>query len=82
MRLDDPPTLRPGPVGTPELNHIGGFLANLVSSGVMVPDDDLEAWVRDMIDAPPVSVKGRQGGESENQDEGASAGDDPPGGVE
>ncbi|MEJ2149904.1 MAG: hypothetical protein P8Z40_10525 [Chloroflexota bacterium] len=75
MRLDDPPTLRPGPVGTPELNHIGGFLANLVSSGVMVPDDDLEAWVRDMIDAPPVRVQGRGAGES---DGGEAAGDDPP----
>jgi hypothetical protein len=74
MRLDDPPTLRPGPVGTPELNHIGGFLASLVSSGVMVPDDDLEAWVRDMIDAPPVSVKGRQRAEGEDAPEDADGG--------
>jgi hypothetical protein len=47
----------------------------------MVPDDDLEAWVRDMIDAPPLSVKGRQRDAGEDRNVGAAAGDDLPGGV-
>jgi phage gp29-like protein len=67
MAMEDPPKLQPGPVGRPDLEALGNFLSQLVNSQVVIPDTDLESWVRDGIDAPAINIQEREKKEAERE---------------
>lgn len=46
------PIIRRGDVETPDLGKIGTFVAAMVSSGALVPDDPLEDHLREVADLP------------------------------
>lgn len=48
------PELDFGDVSQADLSILGVFLAQMVQAGVIVPDETMENWVRDLAGAPPV----------------------------
>ena len=50
--VKDYPKLRHRKLGSVDYSTISTVLSTAVSAGIMEPDEDLEEWFRDMIDAP------------------------------
>lgn len=55
MPLEDHPRIAHEPVRSQDPESVANFILNMVNAGVVQPDDDLERWVRAIIDAPDLT---------------------------
>lgn len=53
MPLENAPKLAHGPLGTPDIDAIGGFLSKL--KDYIGPDAEIENWLRGIVEAPRLS---------------------------
>jgi hypothetical protein len=51
-----------------DLDGLGGFIANIAAAGVLVPDDDLENWIREAAGMPEATDPDALGAASGNSD--------------
>jgi hypothetical protein len=47
------PTLTYGDIGAVDLSSLGDFVQKLSQAGVLIPDQNLEQWLRDLAGLPP-----------------------------
>ena len=62
MNSTRPPYLSYGEVSHVDLAEISAFVANLATSGVLVPDPKLEEYLRDLAGLPPAEHDGQNFG--------------------
>lgn len=55
MSTVDGPKLVHGTPSEPDVQIIGDFLQKMASSGFILPDDEFEKWLRDLISAPALT---------------------------
>lgn len=55
MSTVEPPQLMHGIPSRTDIQVVGDFLQKMASSGFILPDDDFEKWLRDLIGAPALT---------------------------
>lgn len=69
MDLEHPPILKHGDIEKPDLAKLGAYIQMLTGAGVpLFPDDDLEAWLREIGSLPKKSKEALERQEEEGEE--------------